>query len=358
MSLDILGSLLQFIGAIAALILIHEIGHFVAARLVGIEVEEFGIGFPPRLVTLFEAGGTKFSLNWLPVGGFVRPKGENDPTVPGGFSASGPWARIAVLLAGPAMNLMAGAILFAAIFSRMGMPVFRAVEIIEVVPDTPASGAGLLPGDLITKINTTDIDNSQILQDSIYANLGQTIELEIERGGEILQVSLIPRDNPPPNEGAIGIVMTTASTIHQVTLGESLVLGVGAVFEQIRTLVTLPAQLIQGTIASEDARLVGYKGMFDIYQELRETEVEAGTPAGVGALFFAATISVSLGLLNLLPIPALDGGRILFTLPEILLRRRIPPAYESVINLVSLAMLLLLMLYINIQDFVNPATFR
>ena len=152
--------------------------------------------------------------------------------------------------------------------------------------------------------------------------------------------------------------MNTTGPMRDVSMGEAVVLGAGAVFEQTRTLITLPAQIYQGRIAAEDARLVGYKGMFDIYQNLQETEVETGTPPGVGALFFAASITVSLGLLNLLPIPALDGGRILFTLPEILFRRRIPPTYEAMINLVSISLLLLLMIYINVQDFINPATFR
>jgi regulator of sigma E protease len=135
-------------------------------------------------------------------------------------------------------------------------------------------------------------------------------------------------------------------------------LGTGAVFEQSRLILTIPAMLIEGQIQPEEARLVGYKGMFDIYQDLRETETQTTTPAGVGVLFFASSISISLGLLNLLPIPALDGGRILFTLPEIVLGRRIPPAYENLINLVGMAMLLLLVIYINIQDFVNPLEIR
>jgi regulator of sigma E protease len=358
MSGDLLTSLLQFVGAIAALIIIHELGHFIVARLVGVEIEEFGLGYPPRIITLFEAGGTKFSLNWLPFGGFVRPKGENDPDVPGGLASANPWARIAVLLAGPIMNLLAGVVLFALIFGRVGVPTFGPVEVIEVAPGSPAEMSGLQAGDMIMRVNEIEIDSAGTLQENIYANLGNAIELTVERGESTEVVSLVPRTDPPENEGAIGIIMNTTGPMREVSVGEGLVLGAGAVFEQARTLITLPAQIYQGRIAAEDARLVGYKGMFDIYQTLQETEVEAGTPPGVGALFFAASITVSLGLLNLLPIPALDGGRILFTLPEILFRRRIPPSYEAMINLVSISLLLLLMIYINVQDFVNPATFR
>src|SRR5512135_3720966 len=100
-----LTQLFQFIVGLFALILLHEFGNFIVARLLKVEIEEFGIGFPPRMAKLFEAGGTQFTINWIPLGGFVRPKGENDPSVPGGLAAASPWVRLGVLLAGPVMNL-------------------------------------------------------------------------------------------------------------------------------------------------------------------------------------------------------------------------------------------------------------
>jgi regulator of sigma E protease len=112
--------------------------------------------------------------------------------------------------------------------------------------------------------------------------------------------------------------------------------------------------MIRGDVSPEEGRFVGFKGMFDIYQEVRQSEPGPIVPAGVQVLGFFATITISLGILNLLPIPALDGGRILFVLPEIVIGRRIPQEYENVINLVSFALLLVLLLYINLQDFVNP----
>jgi regulator of sigma E protease len=114
--------------------------------------------------------------------------------------------------------------------------------------------------------------------------------------------------------------------------------------------------MLSGELDPNQGRLVGYKGMYDIYTEVREADAapDSGLPAGVNTLSFFASISVSLGLLNLLPVPALDGGRILFTLPELLFRKRVPPAYENAVNLVGLALLLFLMVYINLQDFLNP----
>ena len=112
-----------FLLAFGGMVLIHEFGHFIVARLCGIEVEEFGIGLPtPGALTLFHWQGTRFTLNWLPFGGFVRPKGENDPNVPGGLAAANPWKRLAVLFAGPLMNLLMAVLIFSIIFGRVGVP--------------------------------------------------------------------------------------------------------------------------------------------------------------------------------------------------------------------------------------------
>jgi regulator of sigma E protease len=140
--------LLEFIVGIAIVIVLHELGHFLVARLLKVEVEEFGIGFPPRLVKLFEAGGTVFSLNWIPLGGFVRPKGENDPSVPGGLAAASPWVRLAVLFAGPVTNLLLGFALAIILMYNLGEPLPNQVLIQEVMPQSPAEQAGLLAGDL------------------------------------------------------------------------------------------------------------------------------------------------------------------------------------------------------------------
>lgn len=342
----------QFVGAIAALIIIHEFGHFIASRLVGIEVEEFGLGFPPRMVTLFELGGTKYTLNWLPLGGFVRPKGENDPSVEGGLAAARPWKRLVVLFSGPLANLLVGVLLYAMIITRIGVSINDQVQILEVAPNSPAAQAGLMAGDMILAVNEMPVNGMEDLQTSISDNLGQATQLTYKRNGEETTTTMVPREAPPPGEGAIGIIMSNPT--RQVSLISAIPLGVQATFNQIRALATFPLQMIQGNVAPEEGRLVGFKGMFDIYQEVREPTPESPIPAGVNVLAFFATITISLGVLNLMPIPALDGGRILFVLPEIFLGRRIPPQYENVINLVSFTLLILLLLYINLYDFINP----
>lgn len=354
MSTTLLIEIATFVAALAGLILIHEFGHYIAARMMKIEVEEFGLGFPPRLATLFTWGGTRFSLNWIPLGGFVRPKGENDPNIPGGLAAANPWKRLFVLFAGPFANLFIGILLFAMIFNQVGVPVMDQVQILEVVPDTPAAAAGLLAGDLILEVDDIPVKSTTDLHDAIYARLDQPISMIYSRDGETGEVTLTPRSKPPEGQGAIGIVM--GNPTRHVGLFAALPMGTVAVVEQGRQLLAFPVRMIQGQVAPEEGRLVGLKGMFDIYQEVRQSEPLPDIPSSVNIMGFFATISISLGVLNLLPIPALDGGRILFTLPEIIIRRRIPPQYENVINMVSFALLLVLLLFINLQDFLNPVT--
>lgn len=354
MDTSLLVDIAQFAAALAALIIVHELGHFIAARLLNIEVEEFGLGFPPRLLTLFTVWGTRFSLNLIPLGGFVRPKGENDPSVPGGLAAASPWARLVVLAAGPIANLMVGVILYALILSRIGIPVLDQVQIIEVMRNSPAEQAGLQPGDLILKVNDQEIKSTQSLSENIYAHLDQPIQITYARGNQQATVTLVPRSNPPEGEGAIGIVMSNPT--RKVGALAAIPTGILAVYNHSRELLSFPVRMIQGQISPQEGRLVGIKGMFDIYQNIQESEPPPNIPQGINILGFFATITISLGLLNLLPIPALDGGRIMFALPEIVLGRRIPPQYENAINLVSFALLLVLLLFINLQDFVNPVT--
>jgi len=151
MNISLLSGLV-FVGVFAGVVLIHELGHFVAARLLKVDVEEFGIGLPPRALTLFRWKGTAFTLNWLPLGGFVRPKGENDPSVEGGLAASNPWVRLGVLFAGSFMNLLAGVLVNSMLFAQMGVPDMTSVMLYEVSPNSPAEQAGLQAEDLILDI--------------------------------------------------------------------------------------------------------------------------------------------------------------------------------------------------------------
>lgn len=352
MDSNILIQIAQLALGLAALIIIHELGHFAAARLFKIPVEEFGLGFPPRVATLFTAGGTKFTLNLLPIGGFVRPRGENDPSIPDGLAAANPWKRLGVLIAGPMANLLVGVVLYAMIINRIGAPIPDQIQVMEVVPNSPAAQAGLLADDLIIGVNETEIDSFQAIQAAIYANLGEATQITYSRDGQVNTITLVPRTDPPEGEGAIGIVMSNPT--EPVSVIAALPAGVGAVYEHSEVLLTFPVKIIRGQMDPSEGRLLGFKGMFDVYQAVQEIEVTQNIPPGVNVLGFFATLTISFGILNLLPIPALDGGRIMFTLPEIILGRRVPPKYENAIHMVSLALLLMILLFVNLQDFLNP----
>ncbi|HUF39001.1 MAG TPA: M50 family metallopeptidase [Anaerolineales bacterium] len=347
-----ISTLLIFIGSIVLLIIIHELGHFLAAKLFKVEVEEFGIGFPPRALKLFTWGETLFSLNWIPLGGFVRPKGENNPEIEGGLAAANPWVRIAVFAAGPIANLVTAVLLYTLIFARAGLPDDSTTFITAISPDSPAEAAGLMPGDQLVSVAGIPIDSSEALHETIQASLGLPTTIVVLRDGETVTMEVVPRVDPPPGDGAVGFTFTHPRV--SIPLGESVLLGAQTAYFQVRELVLLPSRLIAGEIAPEEARLVGFTTMGRMFDMARESEAGSGMPAGTNTFAFFAYISLSLGILNLFPIPAVDGGRILFTLPEILFNRRIPTRFENVVNAVSFLLLLLLLIYVNIQDIVNP----
>lgn len=351
--------ILEFVLAFGFLVFIHELGHYLMAKLFNIKIEEFGFGFPPRLIKLFQFRETEVTLNWIPFGAFVRPTGENDPNVPGGLAAANPWARLFVLLGGSTMNLLAGILLFSMLFTQLGAPVLDKVVIVDVNQNSPAAAAGIQADDIVVQVEGEQIDSTNELSQIVREHLGESIHIVLLRGKEQVEINAVPRENPPPGEGALGITMS--NPVRPMGWFESLPYAVQTTYQQGRQLLSLPFMLLQGQLSPEESRLVGPKGIYDIYQIARERDVEqvgAGqqeeAPLGLNTLGFLATISIALGFTNLLPIPALDGGRILFVLPEILLRRRVPAQYENMIHLIGFTLLILLMIYVTTQDFINP----
>jgi regulator of sigma E protease len=358
-------SLLIFLAVFAGVVFIHEFGHFVIARLLKVEVEEFGFGLPPRLTRLFQWKGTDFTLNWLPVGGFVRPKGENDPNVPGGLAAASPWTRLAVLFAGPTMNLLLGVAVFSLLFFQMGVPDYTKVQIGDVLPGSPAALAGIQVDDIVLTADGTPIHDSTQLHDIIYANLDKSVELTLRRGAQTVALTAVPSSTRPQGQGALGISMGPA-LVRTGSAIQSLQYGSIAVYAQARLLILLPAQLVRGQLSPEESRFVGLKGIYDLFgqavsRDVQSREAPPATSSGAtpqAPTFFTlqliGILTISLGILNLFPFPALDGGRIIFVLPELILRRRVPPEWENRINAVGMALLLALMVYVNVMDFVNP----
>lgn len=352
--------ILEFILALGFLAFLHELGHFLVARAFKIEVEEFGFGFPPRIVKLFTLGGTDFSLNWIPFGAFVRPKGENDPEIAGGLAAAKPLPRLAVLLGGPVVNLITGILLFSMVFMQVGAPDMSIVQIAGVSPNSPAEQVGIQSGDIVQVVNGTTIDSSERFTQLIKGSVGKEVSLTLKRGDEVISLNVTPRVKPPEGEGALGVMMTNPT--RPMSWFQSLGISTQMAYSQAEALFLLPARLIQGSIAPEQARIMGPKGMYDIYQQARALDVQAESqPASspqkapaVNTLWLMAIISVALGITNLLPLPALDGGRILFILPELILRKRVPAKFENMVHMIGFLLLLGLMVVITVQDFIHP----
>ncbi len=302
--------------------------------------------------------GTLLSLNWLPLGGFVRPKGETDPSVPGGLGAASPWKRIMVYVAGPVMNLLTAILVYSLITGLQGVAVKGPVRLEEISPASPALEAGLQPNDVILSINGQTVSQNSDVSNIIYNNLDKPLTLVVDRGGQQVTITATPLSSRVEGgQGPLGILMSAPAT-RPATLGEIVSNGVIITGIQAASIIYLPIALIQGAISPDQAQLVGLVGIFDIVSSAvdndvasRQGPVQPSAPTtprpSYETFLIIASLSVSLGIINLFPIPALDGGRILFTLPEVLFRRRIPADKENIVNGVAMLLLIALMLFIN-----------
>lgn len=356
-----LWTIIAILAVLAPIILVHELGHFIAARLSGIRVDEFGLGFPPRAVTLFKRGDTIYTLNWLPLGGFVRPAGEDDPNVPGGLAGASKRARFFTLSAGALANfLLAGVILW--VTFMVGTPIYdrEKVAVGGVRADTPAQTAGLLEGDIILEAAGKPVDGYEALNSEVTRHQGQTMMLLVERDGQLLTLEITPRAEGsynPDIEGPLGIAITYPPTGEWQRAGpiEAAGRSVESIYEFTSLTLRAPAMLISGELTPAQARPVSIIGIGQIAGQAAETTADTGDWSAL--LSIAAAISIALGLTNLLPLPALDGGRILFVLIEAVRGRRIEPEREGTVHLVGMLVLLGLMVVLMIQDIINPIIF-
>jgi regulator of sigma E protease len=451
-------------------VLIHELGHFLAAKAVGITILEFGIGLPPRMVKLFSYRGTDYTLNWLPLGGFVRPLGEDMVRQMGeealeedrsvahargiakavSVNEAKPLARIIFMAAGAFANFVMAFLIFVIIaligipevvggrvnviyvdpgsalgeaglqtndviedvngekFTNMndflsrlyaseGEPVTLSVRRIDVeapftltaAPDlggdpataahpavggvaenSPASRAGLQAGDLVTAFDGEPVTTYQQLQALTSEHVGERVTLTLWREGEELDVSLTPRANPPQGQGAMGILINPAMIApdaglvmadgqeQRITspqpLGAAIQYSFNRISTVMNTIASIPGEIIRGTAQPETLRLTSPLGISQAGGLFLQESIEQDRPTII--LEFIALISLALGLTNLLPIPALDGGRIVFVLLEVVRGRPIAPEREGMVHLVGLALLLSLMVVVLLNDIANPLT--
>jgi regulator of sigma E protease len=353
-------NILEFVIAFGVLVFLHEFGHFIAARLSGIEVEEFGFGFPPKIVKLFRWKGTDFTLNWLPFGGFCRLKGENATDMSAGsFAGASPWKRLITLLGGPIMNLLLGFILVIVLFMTIGTYDTKRAMVVGVAPSSPAAIANIQNGDIIESVNGESAVGVDGVSSLVKKSVGQSTEVTLLRGSETVTISLVPRVNPPAGEGSMGVILGYPVIIYD-KIWQAAPAAFVFTLDQGVQLIMLPANLINGSITPAEARPSSVVGLYSYFSQVKQEDVtNAQQNPGAKNLYvlsYIAILSIALGYTNLLPIPAIDGGRILFLIPELLFKKRVKPEFENRVHLIGFSLLILLMFVLVINDIINPVT--
>ncbi|MEA2595927.1 MAG: regulator of sigma protease [Thermomicrobiales bacterium] len=427
---------LYIVPILAVLILIHEIGHFVSARMCGVKVEEFGIGIPPRLFGVMRKG-VLWSVNAIPFGGFVRVKGEDGKNVePDSMNAKRPSQRAFFLAAGAGMNILLAIALMILVIGIEGIP-HQSIYIDGVSSGSPAAKAGWQRGDRIVAVNGKELETADEVRTSAAANAGREMTTTIERRGKLIDTTVSPRKNPPEGEGRVGVLITERSvgnlsivelvpdspaaiaglqvgdkiasinnrpvtdnyvlaTELERFIGSSVPLVVERNGQQVTTTIGVPTRRANEelTLTAGFATLklvpifehvpalkvvprgfeeaynttkmmtIGLKELFSSRQNLEqiagpvgmgqltsELVDESELPLWVTLANIAIVLSLNLALLNLLPIPALDGARLMFVLIEVLRGgRKIAPEKEGLVHLAGMVVLIGLMFVIAFSD--------
>ncbi|MBI3290255.1 site-2 protease family protein [Candidatus Microgenomates bacterium] len=347
-----------FIIIISTLILVHEFGHFIIAKRVGIKVLEFALGFPPKILK-FRRGDTLYSIGAIPFGGFVRMYGEDQKVtqdVSRSFSNKPKKTRALIIAAGVLMNLLLGVMLFSIVYSATGIP--RAVDtgkvtVVEVGQNTPAYDAGMMSGDIIVSIDGEKISKIDDFKSQVEAKKGKETKLEIQqKDGKSRTVVATPRVNPPKNEGPLGVVIVDKEiTFYFAPFWQRPILGA---WYGIKEAMLWGEQTILGTaalfggIATNGKVPEGAAGPVGIYSITKTVCSDVWS-----CLRFMGIISINLAILNILPIPPFDGGKLFFVGVEaVFLSRaaRVRAKIEQFATIAGLAFILWLLISITMQD--------
>lgn len=374
--------IIVFILVLGALIFVHELGHFLMARRSGMKVEEFGFGFPPRLGGFvwneekkrhtFVAGNkdvssshTVYSINWIPFGGFVRIKGENGDGAhdPDSFASKGIIPRIKTLSAGVVMNFLFAWVLISIVL-MLGFP--RAIEeyekidpskvevqIAQVIPGTPAAKMGLKMGDVIVSVDGEKLLRVERVQEIIDVRKGEEIPFVVRRGDEVLTLVGVPRTEYPEGQGALGIALGEI-TLARYSFFEAILQGAVNTWTNTIMMVAGIGGLVGSLFSGDGAGLADVSGPLGIAYLTKEVS-DLGF---VYLLYFTAILSINLGVLNILPFPALDGGRILFLLIEKLKGSPVSERVEGYFHQAGFLLLILLMIAVTVHDFSKFEVFQ
>ncbi|WP_123054053.1 M50 family metallopeptidase [Clostridium sp. JN-1] len=328
--------------AFGLLILIHELGHFTLAKLNGVKVEEFAIGMGPQL---FKINGkeTLYSIRILPIGGYVKMLGEESGSSdPRSFNNKNPWRKLSIVIAGPIMNLLLGVVLFAIIASARG---YVSSTIDKVAPNQPAAVMGLKSGDKIVKVNNSKVSLGDDFVTEMYTGGDKPANITYIRDNKVQTVKVTPIKDNSQNRYIVGIYF---KTIEKAGFGESIKYGLDET-----------KSLIKQTFVFFKVLFTGGASMNDFGGPVTIIKLSgAAAKAGILSLTaFAAYITLQLGIFNLLPIPALDGGYILLFIFEILTGKKVDDNKVGVINYIGFAVLMALMVLVTIKDIFYPIKF-
>ncbi|MCX6013186.1 MAG: M50 family metallopeptidase [Chloroflexi bacterium] len=353
--MTILIGIIVFVLILGFIVIIHELGHLLTAKWRGVKVQEFGIGMPPRIFA-FKKGETEYSLNWIPLGGFTKMPGELDPKEERGLSSKGYGSRLLILAAGSILNIIVPVILLI-IAAVLPYPVAVGVKIYQITPvinnqETAAARAGLQAGDILLEANGEVLDSSDDFSRVINANENSSVDLNIERDGETINLTLAPPYILDNGKLKAGVVLTYADIVYERLP------PLGGIRQGFRDY----GEMISGTV----------RGLFDVFTG--RTELNVVGPVGiaqatteilqVGSLGLAsiilrwvALISITIGIMNLLPIPVFDGGHILFILIEIARRgKKVSVKTRTYIQAAGVILLLLLAMFITYRDVLRIIT--
>ncbi len=347
--------------SLSVLILAHEMGHFAAAKFFNVKVEEFGFGYPPRLLSR-KFGETTYSINLLPLGGFVHISGEDEEAEHGAaiekgethaidktrsFKSQALWKRVIILSAGVFMNIVAGWIVFSVVFMA-GSPPHLIVS--EVVANSPAAEAGLQANDIIVSAHIgKSIFSEPIANDEFVAAVkkvaGTEISLDIMRGDKTQTFKVLSRAHPPVGQGAMGIALDEIGIEKApffTAIGKGFIASMDVFWQTAKGFYTV----IKGVFSSPSGALQGVAGPVGIFSIATQT----GKLGFVYLFQLVALISLNLAALNFFPFPALDGGRILFLIIEKIKGSPVPRTFEQVTNAIGFAALMILMIIVTIHD--------
>ncbi len=349
-------TLIVFVVVLSLLVFVHEFGHFLSARRLGVEVEEFGFGFPPRLVGR-KRGQTIYSINAIPFGGFVRLKGEDGQLgeTPRSFTSVSIFRRAVIIVSGVAMNFVLTIVVFIIGFT-VGVPSSvtstlpgaqirnQRIVITQVLDSSPAQKAGLRAGDTITAINgqksTTDDDIRSVLE----ASPGQDVQLDVTQSGEQRSLTVKPERLNDESIGKIGAGLETVGVVSYPLHW--------AVVNGVRTTVSLSGQVVVAFgVFLQELMLRGHLSP-DVSGPIGIAVItgEVTKLGFMAVLQFMGLLSLSLAVINVLPFPALDGGRLFFLLLERLRGRAVNRRFEAIMHNVGFALLILFVLAVSVQD--------